>query len=485
MRSAVIIQNEKYRSQQHGSRCAFLLIIFLVCMCFVTEIFSQTRVSPPPATDKSITRILFVLDASSSMLNPWEGKTKMETARSIIAELADSLQAIPNVQTALRVYGHQSINTDNDCNDTKLEVAFGPSNAEAIRHSLFSVRPKGITPLARSIQEAANDFPKDPSARNILLLVTDGEESCGVDPCAVSLMLQQQHIFLKPFVIGLNLEAASKSSMDCIGNYYNAEHPAALIDIMKTVVQRLLSVATLRVNLLDADGRPLETDVDMTFYDATDGMVKYNFYHTLNYRGLPDTLQVDPLITYNMAVHTIPPISKSNLVFSAKTDNEINIPASQGFLKVELSSSTVNNNLNSKLKCIVRLAGSTQTEMVQDMNTTVKYLTGNYDLEVLTIPRLQIKNVTVTQSTTTTVKIDVPGVLNLAKSIPVYGGIFMNENGRLVKIYGLNENLSNELVGLQAGEYFVIYRPKSSGKAGDSITKPFRIRSGEAAQLRL
>jgi hypothetical protein len=59
------------------------------------------------------------------------------------------------------------------------------------------------------------------------------------------------------------------------------------------------------------------------------------------------------------------------------------------------------------------------------------------------------------------------------------------EKNDLVKIYELNENLSNELVGLQAGEYTVVYRPKSSKKTTESITKTFQIKSGQSAQLKL
>lgn len=434
---------------------------------------------------ESVTRILFVLDASSSMLNPWEGKTKMEAARSIIMELADSLQSMQNVQTALRIYGHQSLNTANDCNDTKLEVPFAAANATLIRNALLSVRPKGITPLARSLESAASDFPADPLARNIVLLVTDGEESCDGDPCAISLKMQQQHIYLKPFVIGLNLDAAAKSAMDCIGNYYNAMQPSDLRTIMKSVTARILSSAAVRVNLLDASGKPLETDADMTFYDAGSGLPRYNFYHTLNYRGIPDTLQVDPVLRYNLVIHTTPAIEKDDLEFTGNKIEEVSIPASQGFLKVDLSSSTINNNLNKKIKCIVRKAGSSETVMVQDMNTSYKYLSGSYDLEVLTLPRLQIKNVLITQSSTTSVVVDVPGIVNINKTYPGYGAIFMNENGQLVKIYTLNENLNNELVGLQAGEYTVIFRPKSSKKSTDTITKTFQIKSGASAQLKL
>ncbi len=438
-----------------------------------------------PGAAMQVTRILFVLDASSSMLNPWSGKTKIDVARSIISELEDSLETKPGVETALRVYGHQSINTSNDCNDTRLEVPFAPRNAVSVKQMLNNIRPKGITPLALSLEKAAEDFPTDSLSRNIVLLVTDGEESCGGDPCALSLKMQQQHVILKPFVIGLNLDAASKESMACIGSYYNSDNPDALKDIMHTVMERILSSASLRINLLDAEGNAVETDVDMTFYDVATGNIKYNFYHTLNYRGIPDTLQVDPLIEYRLQVNTNPPIERLLPDLSNINNLEVNIPASQGFLKVELTGNTINNNLNNKIKCIVKPAGSPETILVQDINSIEKYLSGKYDLEVLTLPRISIRNVEVTQSATTTVKVEVPGVLSVTKTYPGYGGIFINDNGRLLKIYNLNENLSNELVGLQAGDYKLIYRSKLSKKTSESVIKTFHIKSGESAAVKL
>lgn len=472
-------------------RCPGYLLLLLVLIISYPELSTAqtkktTATATAAATDvKSVTRILFLLDASSSMLNPWEGKTKMDVARSVIAEIADSLPSGTSIQTALRVYGHQSINTANDCNDTKLEVSFAVDNASAIRARLNAIRPKGITPLALSLEKSADDFPYDANARNIVVLVTDGEESCGGDPCAVSLLMQQKQVYLKPFVIGLNLDPSAYSAMDCIGNYFNVQQQDALRSVMKTVVQRITAAASVRVNLLDEAGNPLETDVNMTFYDAATGIAKYNFYHTLNYRGIPDTLQLDPVISYNVVIHTNPPIESKALQFNDLSAREINIPASQGFLKVELSSSTIHNNLNSKIKCIVRKAGSPETVQVQDMNTSFKYLSGSYDLEILTLPRIQLKNIAITQSSTTTVKIDVPGVVTISKTFPGFGAIFINDNGRLVKIYSLNENLSNELVGLQAGEYTAIFRPKSSKRTTESITKTFQIKSGQSFQLKL
>ena len=44
------------------------------------------------------------------------------------------------------------------------------------------IRAKGTTPIAKSLEEAAADFPID-NSRNIVILITDGKEECGMDPC--------------------------------------------------------------------------------------------------------------------------------------------------------------------------------------------------------------------------------------------------------------------------------------------------------------
>ena len=75
----------------------------------------------------------------------------------------------PNLEIALRVYGHQSpiTATFQDCEDTKLEVAFAPQNHTRIKQVIRQIEPKGTTPIARSLEAAAGDFP-DRNARNII-----------------------------------------------------------------------------------------------------------------------------------------------------------------------------------------------------------------------------------------------------------------------------------------------------------------------------
>ena len=69
---------------------------------------------------ETLTRILFILDASNSMNATWGTQTRIDAAKELLAQTVDSLKGTPNLEIALRVYGHQSpiTATYQDCNDT-------------------------------------------------------------------------------------------------------------------------------------------------------------------------------------------------------------------------------------------------------------------------------------------------------------------------------------------------------------------------------
>ena len=58
------------------------------------------------------------------------------------------------------------------------------------------IKAKGTTPIARSLEEAASDFPRE-NSRNIVILITDGKEECGMDPCAVSRLFAKKRNYFK------------------------------------------------------------------------------------------------------------------------------------------------------------------------------------------------------------------------------------------------------------------------------------------------
>ena len=117
----------------------------------------------------------------------WDQQTRMESAKEILNESIEDLRGIPDLEIALRVYGHQSAvnNTFQDCNDTKLEVPFGRNTIDEIKKKVKYLNAKGATPIARSLEAAAGDFPTG-EARNFIILITDGLESCDNDPCIIA-----------------------------------------------------------------------------------------------------------------------------------------------------------------------------------------------------------------------------------------------------------------------------------------------------------
>jgi Ca-activated chloride channel family protein len=93
--------------------------------------------------DEQVTRILFVLDASSSMYRDWGPETKWKTAVRVLNDIAGELNDLPNVEMGMRVYGHMSPALQNDCTDSKLEVRIGPNKAASMKHKLSLIERNG------------------------------------------------------------------------------------------------------------------------------------------------------------------------------------------------------------------------------------------------------------------------------------------------------------------------------------------------------
>lgn len=453
--------------------CSTTKKIYLALLCtsyliLGTNFSLAQKLSPP-----TLTRIEFLFDASQSMYAKWQSDTRYEIAKNLLSEMVDSLEKINQVEMALRVYGHTKKFPPQDCDDTRLEVPFGKSNAWNIRKKLRDISPSGTTPIARSLEECGKDFPEDPS-RNIIIIITDGIEECNGDPCAVSLALQKKGIVLKPFVIGLGLGKDYLESFNCVGNFYNATTEEGFRNVFNVVISQALNNTTVQVNLIDAKNKATETDVNMTFYDTYSGAIRYNYIHTMNVKGVPDTLKVDPLSTYNIVVHTIPPVRKDSVKILAGKHNIVGIDAPQGDLLLKFDGLSDYRNL----QCIIRKKGSDRTLHVQKFNTSEKYICGDYDLEVLCLPRMILEDVNIAQSKTTTVQIPNPGIATIKMQSPGYGSLYVEKNNVLTWIYNLDETTTNESVILLPGNYHVVFRPKSSREAVYSIDKSFRITSG-------
>lgn len=456
------------------------LLLALLSLPFNSE--AQRSANPKPG--KELTRVLFLLDASGSMLTRWGRDSKWESAVRILSDIADSLSRQPNVEIALRVYGHQTLMIEKDCYDTKLEVPFAKNNGPLIRKKLREISPKGITPIALSLEKAADDFPQTPG-RNTIILITDGAESCFRDPCEAAYQLQLKGIALKPLLVGIDIPDEARKTYECIGKLFNSKTETQFRDHVERAVYRALAQATIQVYLLDEKGQPKETNLNMSFYDAQTGHLLKNFYHALDKQGRPDTIDIDPIPMYNVVIHSIPPVRLDSIEIIPRQHNIIKVPAPQGFLDFQLEGPDIRSDVKGKIKCIVKGGEYGLPVNVQDFNTSEKYIAGKYDLEILTLPRTIFHDVEIRPKQTTTVKVTSPGVLSISKTAPAWGGIFLFEKIKVKKIYELKDEEKVENIALQPGNYRLIYRLKKSKSMHQTVDKEIHIVSGQTLNLTL
>ncbi len=302
----------------------------------------------------------------------WEGRPRMEVAKSLLAKMVDSLNTYPNLELGLRVYGHQYSREENNCQDSRLEVAFASKNAQAIKAKLQTLQPRGNTPITYSLLQSANDFPADKTARNVLILITDGLESCQGDPCATSLALQRKHIFLKPFVIGIGAEKEFGKQLECLGQYYNAADVKTFRSVLDNVITQTLQKTTVRVNLTDADGKPVESNVNMTFINSATGQPEYNYVHYRDAKGQPDVLDIDALQSYDLIINTVPPVRQADLKIKPGQANLLTYKTPQGTLRLQGPNMTPNPY--GTVQAVVRAQGQEATVVALPFGSRQKLL---------------------------------------------------------------------------------------------------------------
>lgn len=420
------------------------------------------------------TRVLFIFDASFSMSDTWQQHVKIDYAKQILTELIDSIRNVPDLQLALRTLGADyALNPERNCQDTRLLVPFAANNALKIEYAIKSIEPRGTTPIAYTLGKCADDFTPCDHCHDVIILLTDGIEECGGDPCEVSKQLHAKGINLRPFIIGIGNEDFS-GAYSCVGKFFDVKQEENFKNILKIVISQALNNTTAQVNLIDAGGKPTETDVAMTFYDQTTGRRIYNFMHTLNEYGNPDTIYLDPNITYHVVVHTIPEVEKENVTLTAGKHNVIGLDAPQGYLHFAMNGE---NNYKS-LAVLIKKHGEDKTLNVQYVESTEKYITGKYDIEILTLPRIYESGIKVSQSATTTVTIVAAGQVTITKPYAGPASIYEDDGGKMVWVCNLDKNILSQIIALQPGNYHVVYRPQDVKQTAFTIDNSFKVESG-------
>jgi len=201
--------------------------------------------------------IVFILDASGSMAGQMEGRSKMEIAKEVLSSLIQDLPEGVNV--GLVAYGHRK---KSDCSDVEELAALGPLNKPELVKKIAGIHSVGMTPIAGSIRQVA-DRLKSAKKEATIILVSDGQETCGGDPCALVKELKSAGISFVMHVIGFDVSDKEKAQLACIadaggGNYFAARNAGELVVAAKKVVEKTQqSSGTLKVTAM-RNGKPLD-----------------------------------------------------------------------------------------------------------------------------------------------------------------------------------------------------------------------------------
>ncbi len=453
----------------------FFSITCLLLLCLLGEVYAQKKIQQK-IPEK--TRILFVMDASGSMNAAWENNiSRMDAAKSILTRLVDSLRSNENLEIALRVYGHRYPRNANNCQDSRLEVPFGAKNHNAIMEKIKSIRPLGTTPITYSITEAAKDFSTTAGYRNILILITDGIESCGGDPCAASIELQKRGVFLRPYIIGLGLKAGE--ALNCVGQFFNSESTEDFHQVLNKTIENSFLKTTVSVKLLDGARKPTVTNINVSFMNSMTGTAVYDFVHYLDRNGNPDTVSIDPVLGYDIVVNTLPATIRKNVRIINGRHNVIEIPATQGKLVIKQEAR------KDQATTVVREQGKQEILTTQIAGDEVDYLTGNYQLETITLPRRKY-NVKIEEKKTTTITIPAPGLVNLNTIAIGYGDLYeILEGGEQVWVCSLSDKPIRQSYTLLPGTYKAVFRVRETTGSKYTGTRTFTLKSGETATVNI
>lgn len=239
-----------------------LLVVCVACLL----VLASTSFTASDRLEDSV-NIQFILDASLSMRSRIQGETRMDIAKDVMRELVQGLEARPGLEIALRVYGSRLTDLPR-CRDSVLFQDFMPVDVgrASILALVESLEPKGMTPIAYSLERAGEDF-RDRVGQNIVVLITDGLESCNGDPCGVSRRLQNEGIFLTPYVVGFALAPDEAEYLRCIGHYYEATDRESLTLSLKSIITQIVEPSVLQVAVW-AENQLITDQVQLNLIDA-------------------------------------------------------------------------------------------------------------------------------------------------------------------------------------------------------------------------
>lgn len=188
--------------------------------------------------------VALIIDASGSMQARLKtGERRIEAAKKAVKALIEETD--DEIRLALRAYGHQSHRRKKNCRDTQLLTRFAPigHNRDDVIARAEGLTAQGYTPISLVLELAAKDLGAErEAASRVVVLVSDGKETCEGDPCAVVKALTEADASLVVHTIGFAVDVAARYQLQCIarygrGTYFEADDAGKLAEKLSVAVK--------------------------------------------------------------------------------------------------------------------------------------------------------------------------------------------------------------------------------------------------------
>lgn len=191
------------------------------------------RTQFPPGEEPEV---IIVVDASGSMgMGGWfGGSSRMDRAKTSIDHV---VRGLPDPITI-------GLIEFTNCNNVRRDKFYTSPQRPALLSEVNKLTPQQGTPLAGSIKRAGDIASQD--AESIIVLVTDGDDSCGGDPCAEARAIKARKPKVKINIVDLS-DGSQSSVMRCVANATGGQvlKPNSAMDMDKSL-QRATGQSDMR-----------------------------------------------------------------------------------------------------------------------------------------------------------------------------------------------------------------------------------------------
>ncbi len=193
-------------------------------------------IAAKPAPLAAQERVMLILDSSGSMWGQVDGVNKYLIARKVIGRVLGDIDETVNM--GVMAYGHRR---KGDCGDIQTLVPVGPVEPEKFMSRINKIQPRGKTPISDAVRRAAEAL-KYSEERATIVLVSDGLETCGADPCALASELEKLGVDFTVHVVGFDLGNEDVKTLSCLadntgGKFLQASNADELTEAFGEVVE--------------------------------------------------------------------------------------------------------------------------------------------------------------------------------------------------------------------------------------------------------